>query len=80
MHRYAFKSSTVRPTTTNGGATTVRTNRHMPITPQMIPKRFNRAASVILTALADRTRNITDILFKKWEKPEKYYKKGQFFF
>ena len=61
-HKYAFKLSAVRPTTTNGGATIVRTSNAAPTAPHSIPKRFKRAASVIFTALADRTRNITEIL------------------
>lgn len=34
--------------------------QHLP--PHRIPRRFNNDASVILTAFADRTRNITEIL------------------
>lgn len=64
LHKYAFKSSAVRPTITNGGATIVRTSKQIPMHPQMIPKRFNNAASVILTAFAERTRNITEMLCK----------------
>lgn len=62
LHRKAFKSSAVRPTTTSGGDTTVRINKQTLITPQIIPSLFSSAASVILTALAERTLNITDIL------------------
>lgn len=62
LHKYALRSSAVRPTTTNGGATIVRTNNAPPMHPQRTPKRFNNAASVILTAFAERTRNITEIL------------------
>lgn len=62
LQRNAFKSSAVRPTITTGGATIVRTSKPMPTQRQMIPNRFNSVASVIFTALADRTRNTTEIL------------------
>lgn len=62
MHRNAFKSSAVLPTTTNGGATIVRTNSATPMQPHNTPNRFSNDASVIFTAFAERTRNITDIL------------------
>lgn len=62
LQRNAFKSSAVRPTITTGGATIVRTSKPMPTQRQMIPNRFNSVASVILTALAERTRNTTEIL------------------
>lgn len=63
LQRNAFKSSAVRPTITTGGATIVRTSKPIPTQRQMMPKRFNRVASVIFTALAERTRKTTDILY-----------------
>lgn len=65
LQRYAFKSSAVRPTITTGGATIVRTNKPIPTQRQIMPNRFSNVASVIFTALADRTLNTTEILFKK---------------
>lgn len=65
LQRYAFKSSAVRPTITTGGATIVRTNKPIPTQRQMMPNRFNRVASVIFTALAERTLNTTEILFQR---------------
>lgn len=62
LQRNAFKSSAVRPTMTTGGATIVRTNRPIPTQKQIIPNRFKSVASVIFTALAERTRNTTEIL------------------
>lgn len=62
MHKNAFKSSAVRPTTTWGGATIVLTSSAMPTKPQSIPIRLSKDASVILIAFAERTRNITEIL------------------
>lgn len=71
LQRNAFKSSAVRPTITTGGATIVRTNKPIPTQRQIIPNRFKSVASVILTALADRTRNTTEILLM--EKNEEIY-------
>lgn len=65
LHRYAFKSSAVRPTITTGGATIVRTNKPIPTQRQIIPNRFKSVASVIFTALAERTRNTTEILLPR---------------
>lgn len=62
LQRYAFKSSVVRPTITTGGATKVLITKKMLKTATIIPRRFNRLISVILTAFAERTRKITDIL------------------
>lgn len=47
---------------TTGGATSVRTRRKTPTKPQSTPSLLSSDASVILTALAERTRNITEIL------------------
>ena len=45
-----------------GGDTRVRTIRNRMNIPTMAPSLLMRSMSVILTALADLTRNITDIL------------------
>ena len=45
-----------------GGDTRVRTMRKRMNIPTMAPSRLMRSMSVILTALADRTRNMTEIL------------------
>lgn len=47
---------------TTGGATSVRTKRKTPTKPHSTPSLLSSDASVILTALAERTRNITEIL------------------
>lgn len=48
-----------------GGDTRVRTMRKSMNIPTMAPSRLMRSMSVILTALADRTRNMTEILLIK---------------
>ena len=65
LHRKAFKLSAVRPTITSGGDTSVLISKATLTNPH---KRLNflmSDASVIFTAFAERTRNITDILQKK---------------
>ena len=50
------------PVMTMGGATSVLMRRSRTKQPTMTPKRLMRSMSVIFTALAERTRNITEIL------------------
>ena len=50
------------PTMTMGGDTRVRMSRKRTKPPTMMPRRLIKSMSVILTALADPTRKITDIL------------------
>ena len=50
------------PVMTMGGATSVLMRRRRTKQPTMTPKRLIRSMSVIFTALAERTRNITEIL------------------
>ena len=50
------------PTMTMGGDTSVRMSRKRTKPPTMMPRRLIKSMSVILTALADLTRKITDIL------------------
>jgi len=52
---------------TMGGETKVRISRQRTKTPTMAPKRLIRSMSVILTALAERTRKMTEILRGKGE-------------
>ena len=47
---------------TTGGATSVRIPKNTLNIVTIIPRRLSKLPSVILTALAERTRNITDIL------------------
>lgn len=47
---------------TIGGETSVLINKNKTKAPTMIPKRLIKSMSVIFTALAERTRNMTDIL------------------
>ena len=65
LQSQAFKSSDVRLTMETGGATRVLITRSAVNIPTIIPRRFIRSRSVILTALAERTRNITEILWSK---------------
>ena len=53
------------PTITTGGDTNVRINRHSTKIPTIKPRRFIKSISVILTAFADFTRKIMDILWSK---------------
>ena len=57
--------SNVLPTMTMGGETSVRMSRQRTNIPTMTPSRLIRSMSVILTALALRTRKITEILRNK---------------
>ena len=50
------------PTITTGGDTNVRINRHSTKIPTITARRFIKSISVILTAFADFTRKIMDIL------------------
>lgn len=73
LHRNAFKLSAVRPTITSGGDTSVRINRATLTKPHRMPTFFISDASVIFIALAERTRNITDILSSlsgEWQERE----------
>lgn len=65
LQRNAFRLSAVRPTITSGGDTSVRINRATLTKPHRMPTFFISEASVIFTALAERTRNITDILSRE---------------
>lgn len=65
LHRNDFKWSSVRPKITTGGATNVLISNATPTKQQSIPNFLINEASVILIALADRIRNITDILRNK---------------
>lgn len=62
LQRNAFKLSAVRATMTSGGETRVRMSRATLTKPHNKPNFFISEASVILTAFAERTRNITEIL------------------
>ena len=62
MQRKAFRLSAVRPTMTSGGDTRVLINKATLTNPQRRLSFFIREASVIFTAFAERTRNITEIL------------------
>ncbi len=62
LHNHAFKSSAVRLTMAAGGATKVLITKSAVNIATMIPRRFIKSRSVILIALAERTRNITEIL------------------
>lgn len=62
MQRKAFRLSAVRPTMTSGGETRVLINKATLTNPQRRLSFFIRDASVIFTAFAERTRNITEIL------------------
>lgn len=62
MQRNAFRLSAVRPTITSGGETKVRTRSATLTKPHNKPSFFISEASVIFTAFAERTRNITEIL------------------
>ena len=62
--RNAFRSSAVLPTMTCGGATSVLMTRNALKMVTMTPSLFSRSRSVILTAFAERTRKITEILCK----------------
>ncbi|CRL02146.1 CLUMA_CG015498, isoform A [Clunio marinus] len=53
---------TVRPTMTSGGETKVRIRSATLTNPHRSPNFFISDASVIFTAFAERTRNITEIL------------------
>lgn len=65
LHKYAFRSSLVLPTITAGGATSVLIASSTQATPTMTPIRRRSIMSDILTALAERTWKITDILGTK---------------
>lgn len=62
LQSHAFKSSAVRLTIAAGGATSVLITKSAVNMATMIPSRFIKSRSVILIALAERTRNITEIL------------------
>jgi len=66
LHRKAFKLSAVRPTITSGGDTSVLISKATLTNPHKRLSFLMSDASVIFTAFAERTRNITDILQKKY--------------
>jgi hypothetical protein len=63
LQRKAFRLSAVRPTMTSGGDTRVLINKATLTNPQRRLNFFISEASVIFMAFAERTRNITEILF-----------------
>lgn len=65
LQRNALRLSAVRPTMTSGGDTKVRTRRATLTNPHNNPSFFISEASVIFTAFAERTRNITEILERR---------------
>jgi hypothetical protein len=56
------ENKNILPTMTIGGDTSVLMSKNKTKAPTMIPRRLIKSMSVIFTALADRTRNITEIL------------------
>ena len=62
LRSYRFKINL--PIMTCGGDTSVRIRRKRTKIATMTPVRLIRSMSVIFTAFAERTRNITDILKK----------------
>lgn len=77
MQRKAFRLSAVRPTMTSGGDTRVLINKATLTNPQRRLSFFIREASVIFTAFAERTRNITEILYVCEMKRRKRYLEGK---